>query len=66
MHGSNGLIYRQQYAKPFDLPPFAIMDVITHCPAFISPVGGFETGFFTKIDDQLLGIGKIGGVYKNG
>ncbi len=66
MHSSNRLVDRQQYAKPFDLPPFAIMYMVAHCPAFISPVGGFETGFFTKIDDQLLGIGKISGVYKNG
>jgi hypothetical protein len=40
--------------------------MIANGPAFIRPVGGFQAGFFTKIGDQLLGIGKIGGVYKYG
>jgi len=40
--------------------------MIAHGSAFISAVCGFQASFFTEIGDELLGIGKIGGVYKYG
>jgi hypothetical protein len=38
--------------------------MIAHRTALVSPVCSFQTSFITEIRDQLLSIGKIGGVYK--
>lgn len=66
MYGPDRLIDGKYHADAFNLPPFTIVQMIAQSPAFIRPVRGFQTGLFPKIEDELLGIGKIGRVYKYG
>lgn len=42
------------------------MYMIAQSPTLISAVGRLQAGFFTKIGDQMLSIGKVGGVYEYG
>lgn len=65
MHCTDSNIDRHEHTEPFDLPPLAIVQVITARAALVGAIGGFQPGFIAKMRNQAFGFMIIIAVDKN-